>query len=216
MAELTRLVEVRQQNCTNATELQKALDESLARKAVFETGKEEARRVAEVSDIRCHQNERELTELTDRLHLARTALAELQFIHCRCFEGKRRIAKLVEQLDTSERREVRTRTSLSALRRQLGDSQASAVRSQEELTHLRRRVQNVLNDVGAANDVMGDLIKGEVRLIEARVLDAIEKSLTRFRARLQATKRGDPSPERLSDENSLERRLVVRNYFIVA
>lgn len=146
-AEFFRLVEALRQDGANATEFQKALDESLESNTVLETGNVEALHVAKASDLCCDQNERELTSLQDLLHMSRTALADLQSIHRRCGEGERLIATLVEKLDTSEHRRFWTLNALSENRRQLGDAQADAVLSQEYLTHFRRLVESVLNDL---------------------------------------------------------------------
>lgn len=190
-------------------ELQGTLDESLARTAVLETGNKEAQLVAEVSHLRCDQNEREFTALQDRFQVARTALAYLQAIQCRCSEGERRTVTLVEQLDISEHREVWTRNERSAVRQKLGDAQEDAARSQEELTHFQRRLDSVLNDIGSAPDAMGDLGRSKVGLLEARVRDAIAQSLTSLTEQLQAAARGDSSPNCLTDVDSSERRLFV-------
>lgn len=88
---LAHLILARRQDGANPTDFQGALNKSLVRNGVLETGNEEDLRVAKASDLRFHQNERELSELKGRLHPARTSLADLQAIDCRCGERERRI-----------------------------------------------------------------------------------------------------------------------------
>lgn len=96
------------------------------------------------------------------------------------------------------------------MRRKLGDAQADGVRSREELTNFLRSVNSVLNDVEDAPDAMGDLVKNEVRLLDACVTHATDQSLASFQEQLQAVARGDSSPVCLPDDDSPESRLVFR------
>lgn len=83
------------------------------------------------------------------------------------------------------------------MRRQPGEAQSDAVRSQEDLAHMRQSVDGILTNVGTAP---GELLKNEVRILEARVRDDtalyLEGLLERFRAAARGDTPFDDSPER--------------------
>lgn len=88
------------------------------------------------------------------MHMALTALADLQEIHCRRCEIERRILKKFEELDTRKHLKVLKSNALFSVRRQIGVSRPDTVRSQEELTYIRRRVDGILIHVGVSPNSM--------------------------------------------------------------